>query len=143
MKATRGTLKSLRGPVLLAAMAGLAVSASGCVIDSSTSPPACSPDLFINWRIVENVSNAILTCDQVPASTIEVNVSGSVTDFACPGGASQGQIPITNLSVTGTYTVMVTLLDSGGNVLSSTGNNPIAVDCSGQTQTPLIDLVVN
>jgi len=128
----------LRASLLLFAVAGLALSASGCIIDSSSS--SCSPDLYVNWRIVESGTNAVLTCDQVPADTIEVNVSGVVKDVACPTGVSQGSIPFF-LPVTDTYYVQVTLL-GGGNVLSQTGNNPIFVDCSGNTDTPLIDLVV-
>jgi len=139
MTSVRGTLRSVGIPVLL--LTGLAMSASGCIIDGSSSPPpTCTPDLYVNVRIVDNATNAQLTCDQVPATTVRVNVSGVVTDFACPTGVSQQQIPF-YLDVTGTYTVMVQLLD-GGTVLSSTGTNSIDVDCSGQTQTPLIDLVV-
>jgi hypothetical protein len=122
-------------------VAALAFSASGCIIDGSSSPPpTCSPDLYVNWRILESGTNAVLTCDQVPATTVRVNISGVVDDYACPTGVSQGQIPY-YLDVTGTYTVQVTLLD-GGTVLSSTPTNSIDVDCSGLTQTPLIDLVV-
>ena len=139
MKATQGNRRSLRVPMFFAAVAGIALSASGCLIESS-SPPPCSPDLFVNWRIIESGSNAVLTCDEVPATTVRVNVSGQTTDFACPAGVSGGQIPY-YLDVTGTYTVMVTLLD-GGTVLSQTPNNAIDVDCSGLTSTPLIDLVV-
>jgi hypothetical protein len=158
-------------PALL--LAGVAFSASGCIIDGSSSPPldsdgdgvsdahdacptlaedyvgvvdgcpetTCSPDLYVNWRIVENGTNAVLTCDQVPATSLRINVSGQATDIPCPAGISQGQVPF-YLDVTGTYTVMVTLLN-GSTVLSQTPTNPIAVDCSGQTQTPLIDMVVN
>ena len=38
MKATRGNRWSLRAPVLLAAVSGLALSASGCIIDGSAGP---------------------------------------------------------------------------------------------------------
>jgi hypothetical protein len=137
MNPTRGSRRWLPGPLLLiAAAAWLAISASGCIIDGSSS---CSPDLFVNWEIVENGSNAILTCDQVPADTIRVNVSGAVQNVACPVGISTGSIPFA-LPVTDTYYVQVTLL-GGGNVLSQTGNNPIFGDCNG-TDTPLIPLVV-
>jgi hypothetical protein len=131
----------LRGPLLLIAAAGLAISASGCIIDGSSS---CSPDLFVNWDIRANATNASLTCDQVPADTVSVSVSGAsinpfVQNIACPVGVSAGTIPIA-LPVTDTYFVQVTLL-SGGNVLSQTSNNAIFVDCGG-TDTPIVDLVV-
>jgi hypothetical protein len=134
MTNVRGILGLVGIPALL--LAGVVVSASGC---GSSGPPACSPDLYVNVRIVDT-NNVQLTCDEVPATTVRVNVSGVVTDFSCPTGVSQQQLPFF-LDVTGTYTVMVQLLD-GGTVLSSTGTNSIDVDCSGQTQTPLIDLVV-
>jgi hypothetical protein len=38
MKATRGNYRSLRAPMLLAVVSGLAMSASGCIIDGSTGP---------------------------------------------------------------------------------------------------------
>jgi len=159
-------------PALL--LAGVAFSASGCIIDGSSSAPdtdgdgvpdshdacptvaedyvgvvagcpetttPCSPDLYVNWRIVESGTNAVLTCDQVPATTLHINISGTATDVPCPAGISQGQVPF-YLDVTGTYTVMTTLLN-GSTVLSQMQPASINVDCSGQTQTPLIDMVVN
>jgi hypothetical protein len=142
MKAAQGNRWSLRAPLYLVALAGVAFSVSGCIIDGSTSPPpTCTPDLYVNWRIVESGSNAVLTCDVVPATTLRVNVSGQSTDFPCPAGVSQGQIPY-YLDVTDTYTVALTLLD-GSTVLSRMDPAPIFVDCSGLTQTPLIDMVVN
>ena len=169
MTSVRGILRSVGIPVLL--VAGLGLSASGCIIDGSSSAPdadgdgipdgrdacpldpedfigvadgcpetTCLPDLFVNWRIIESGTNVVLTCDAVPANTLRVNVSGQTTDFPCPTGVSAGSIPY-YLDVTGTYTVMVQLLN-GTQVLSSTGTNSIAVDCSGNTQTPLIDLAV-
>lgn len=141
MTSVRGIFRSVGIPVML--LAGVVFSAPGCIIDGSSSPPppTCSPDLYVNWRIIESGTNAVLTCDQVPATTLRVNVSGQSTDFPCPTGVSQAQIPF-YLDVTGTYTVQVTLLD-GASVLSSTPTNAIDVDCSGATQTPLIDMVVN
>jgi hypothetical protein len=169
MTSIRGILGFVGVPALL--FVGVAFSASGCgssapppdtdgdgipdrrdacptvpedfngIADTDGCPETtCSPDLYVNVRIIESGTNAVLTCDQVPATTVRVNISGVVTDFSCPTGVSQQQIPF-YLDVTGTYTVMVQLLD-GSTVLSSTGTNSIDVDCSGQTQTPLIDLVV-
>jgi len=173
MTSVRGIFRSVGIPALL--LAGVAFSASGCILDGSSSPPPpdsdgdgvsdahdacptlaedyigavdgcpetnpCSPDLYVNWRIIESGTNAVLTCDQVPATTIHINVSGTATDVPCPAGVSQGQVPF-YLDVTGTYTVMTTLLN-GNTVLSQMQPASIAVDCSGQTQTPLIDMVVN
>jgi hypothetical protein len=168
MTSVRGIFRSVGIPAML--LAGVVFAAPGCIIDGSSSPDSdgdgipdfrdacptvpgvgvndgcpdttpCTPDLYVNWRIVESGSNAVLTCDVVPATTLRVNVSGQSTDFPCPAGVSQGQIPY-YLDVTDTYTVALTLLD-GSTVLSRMDPAPIFVDCSGLTQTPLIDMVVN
>jgi len=172
MTSVRGIFRSVGIPALL--LAGVAFSASGCIIDGSSSPPPdsdgdgvsdahdacptlaedyigavdgcpettpCSPDLYVNWRIVESGTNAVLTCDQVPADTIRINISGQSTTFPCPAGVSQGQVPF-YLDRTDTYTVATTLLN-GNTVLSQMQPASIFVDCSGLTQTPLIDMVVN
>ena len=39
-------------PMLLAAAAGIALSASGCIIDSSND--GCPPDLTISWLLTSN-----------------------------------------------------------------------------------------
>ena len=115
---------------------GVAFSASGCVIkDSST--PACLPDLTVRWRIVANGSVLPPTCDEVGATTIRVDVNGEVMDRSCPAALSSGAIPF-SLEVAGTYAVSVTLL-SGSTVLAR-GSASGVVDCSGLSQTAVIDL---
>jgi hypothetical protein len=142
MKAAQGNRWSLRAPLYLVALAGVAFSVSGCIIDGSTSPPpTCTPDLYVNWRIVESGTGAILNCEDVPATTIRVTISGQTTDFACPVGHSTGSIPFF-LDVTGTYTVGVQLFNGSSLLSGTSGADSIFVDCSGLTSTPLIDLEV-
>jgi len=63
MKATTGFLGSRRAPLLLAAMVGLALSGSGCIIDGGSYAPVCTPDLTISWRIL-SAGNVPITCSQ-------------------------------------------------------------------------------
>jgi hypothetical protein len=148
MKATRGTRKSPRASLLFVAAAGVALSASGCIIDGSSS---CSPDLTIPWRIVSNIDGAVLTCAQANADTVTAWIDGgalgaNLTPFSqvCATNSTQGSI-IAALPATGTYDVSVELTSGGpnGTVLSETGVVPFGVDCSGLSATPRVDLLVN
>ena len=112
---------------LFVGVAGIALSASGCVIkDSST--PACLPDLTVRWRILASGSAVPPTCDEVGATTIRVNIGGDVTDLSCPPGQSTGSIPF-YLDAAGAYPVSVTLLD--GSTRLAEGSTSAIVDCSG------------
>jgi len=122
---------------LLVGVAGIALSASGCVIKGSST--ACLPDLTVRWRIVSSGSVVPPTCDEVGATTIRVSIGGEVTDFSCPTGLSTGSIPF-YLDAAGAYTVSVSLLD--GSTVLAQGSTSAIVDCSGLSQTPVIDLAV-
>jgi hypothetical protein len=125
------------------------LSASGCIIDGSSS---CSPDLTVPWRIVSALDNAILTCNEAGgADTVTAWIDGgalgaNTTPFSqvCAANSTQGSI-IALLPATGTYDVSVELRSGGlnGTLLSETGVVPFAVDCSGLSSTPRVDLAVN
>ena len=123
-------------PALFVAVTGIALLASGCG-GKSHSTPACLPDLDVRWRIVDSASSVPRTCDEVGATTIRVGIGGAETDFPCPTGQSTGSIPF-NLDVAGTYPVSVALL-AGGGVLDR-GSTSTVVDCSGLSQTAVVDL---
>ena len=106
------------------------------MIKGSTTP-ACLPDLTVRWRIVASGSVIPPTCDDVGATTIRVNIGGDVTDFSCPAGQSTGSIPF-YLDVAGSYAVSVSLLD--GSTVLAQGSTSAVVDCSGLSQTSVIDL---
>ena len=120
---------------LLVGVAGIAFSASGCKVSSTTT--ACLPDLTVRWRIVASGSAVSPTCDEVGATTIRVSIGGDVTDFACPAGQSTGSIDF-YLDAAGAYAVNVSLL-SGSTVLAQRSTSAI-VDCSGLSQTAVVDL---
>lgn len=123
-------------PALFVAVAGIALSASGCGARSHTTP-ACTPDLAVRWRIVDSASTGPLSCDEVGATTIRVGISGDATDFPCPTGQSTGSIPF-YLDAAGSYPVTITLLD-GASVLAQ-GSTSAVVDCSGLSQTAVVPL---
>jgi hypothetical protein len=127
-----------RSSTLFALFVGVVVSASGCVIKGSSDPiTTCFPDLTVRWRI--SSGSAAATCDAVGATTIRVSIGGDVTDFACPASQSSGSIPF-YLDVAGPYAVTVSLLQ--GNTSLAQSADTVNVDCSGSSQTPVMDLAV-
>jgi len=151
MKASRGNRSSLRAPMLLAAFAGLALSASGCIIDgSSNNNTGCTPDLTISWRIMSNIDGLPLTCAEAGnADTVTAWIDGgglatlTAFDTPCPAGASSGSF-VALLPSTGSYGVSLELTRVGDPVpLSETDVLAQGVDCSGLSATPRADLFVD
>ena len=150
MKASRGNRRSLRGPLLFAALAGLALSGSGCIIDGSDNnpPPTCLPDLTVFWQIQSTrAGNPLLTCAQAGGAdklTAWIDGSGlplTAFDAPCPANSAAGSF-VVELDFTGTFTVTLDLV-AGGTVLSSTNELIQGVDCSGNSATPVAPLFVN
>jgi hypothetical protein len=157
MKPTR--LRSLRAPVLLAAaMVGLAVSASGCVIDGSSgntcgNPAGCYPDLTIFWQIRSDITagKPLITCDAAGgADTVVALIDNGclgtqLTEFdgPCPVGAVSGSF-VAQLPAPSTYDVSLELHSGGptGPKLSETSILVQPVGCSGAA-TPTADMFVN
>jgi hypothetical protein len=134
-----------------AMLAGLALSGSGCVVDEG-GPPAgvCTPDLYVNWEVTAVVNGVVdtpVTCDSAGAVSVAGLVGGVSDSVSCPAGVSQSAPLYFRLPRTGYYYPDVRLVDGGGNTLSelgAAGSGPsIFVDCSGNTQTPVISLSVN
>lgn len=149
MKATRRNRWSLRAPVLLAAVAGLALSASGCIIDGSTGPDICLPDLTIRWQIVSMIDGQILTCAEAGgADTITAEIDGGAYGSAlqyfptaCPSSATSGSFKV-ELPTADSYNVSLNLT-AGADSRSTTNVLFQPVDCSGLTTTPEAPLYVN
>jgi hypothetical protein len=136
--------------MLLAAFAGLALSASGCIIDgSSNNNTGCTPDLTISWRILSNIDGALLTCAEAGnADTVTAWIDGAglgtaltAFDAPCLAGASSGSF-VALLPSTGNYNVSLELT-SGATLLSETPILVQPVNCSGLSATPRADLLVN
>jgi hypothetical protein len=138
----------LRALVLFAAVAGLALSASGCIIESSDNG-VCTPDLTIPWSIRSNLDGAILTCAEAGgADTVTARIDGgglaTLTDFfsVCPATATQGSI-LALLPTSGLYNISVEL-SAGATVLSATPVlRNMSVDCSGNSRTEMAEFLVN
>jgi hypothetical protein len=147
--------------VLLAAVAGLALSSAGCIIDGSSSGPSCAPtpvgcipNLTVFWDIKSNLQtgNPPLTCQQAGgADTISALVDGGCFgstivpfDNVCASAASNGSFVVA-LPNSGTYGVSLELRSGGvnGTLLSSTDVAQFGVDCTGQSVTPMADMFVN
>lgn len=149
MKASRANRWSSRTPMLLAAVAGLALSTSGCIIDGSSNNNGCSPDLTVSWRILGASDGAPLTCAQAGnADTVTAWFDGAAYgatltpfDVPCPANASAGTF-VVPLPATGTYGVSLELT-SGATLLSETPILYQPVDCTGLSATPRADLLVN
>lgn len=181
MKASRGNRSSLRAPMLLVAAAGLALSASGCIIDGSSSssrdtdgdgirdsidlcpsqpedfngvqdgdgcPDGCLPDLTISWRLVSNIDQLVISCQEAGnADTVTAWIDGgglpalTAFDAPCPASATSGQF-IAELPASGTYNVSLELT-RGTTLLSETPVLVQPVDCSGLSATPRADMFVN
>ncbi len=149
MKANGGTRKSLRAPVLLAAAAGIALSASGCIIDSSSND-GCRPDLTISWRIIGDLSTppTPITCAEAGnADTVIAVIDGGglgdvPTEYTspCPTNSTSGSF-VALLPTTGVYNISVELWSA--TILSETPLLTKTVDCSGLSATPPAELLVN
>src|SRR5262245_54506337 len=100
-------------------LAALIVGSSGCVVETSSNE--CRADLQVSWSIFESGTGVQLTCDQVPADTVQVVLDGTPYSFNCvDGGARVNGIPL------GNHTAQLRLLDGAANV-SDTGAMTIAL----------------
>jgi hypothetical protein len=122
--------KIAQTPALLAVALGLALSASGCVIDDSGGTgPGCYPDLSLSYVILDNASQTPISCATAHADTVRITVNGAAIDYYCDTGA--GVQPVTiPLDQPGTVDVYVELY-GGGRLLSSVPTMRIQVGCNG------------
>jgi hypothetical protein len=110
MKATTGTRRSLRAPLLLAAFLGLATSASGCIIDSDGGG-ACLPNIYIPWALERSGTGQPVTCATAGAYYIEGFVNTQPYEDTCLAGQTLGTLTIP-AGGPGNYTIVVSLLDA-------------------------------
>ncbi len=106
MKATTGTRRSLRAPLLLAACLGLAASTSGCIIDDSGS---CDPTIFVPWSLERNL--APVTCASAGAFYVEAFVNSQAFEVDCLAAQTLGTAAIP-VAGAGDYTIVMSLLDA-------------------------------
>ena len=117
--------------VALALAVGLTVSASGCIIsDGGDTGPGCFPSLTVSYVILDNSSQAAISCAQAGADTVRITVNDFPTDYVCNTGAVVQTVTIP-LDSTGAVTVFVELFGYGRRL--SSVNYPLSVNvgCAG------------
>jgi hypothetical protein len=99
----------------------LAVSAAGCVIDSSSPPPPsnCAANRYatVGWEIFKNSNGASLSCEQADATDVVLNFGPYTYNYQCnlySDTTDAGLAP-------GPYDATMQLYASNGALLSDTG----------------------
>jgi hypothetical protein len=124
------------GTVLCAAAVGLALTASGCVVDTGPGyGNGCQSDLFVDWQI-QNVAGGLVTCDAAGAATVVIDIDGVKYPQTCNAGQSFGNQDILLTTNYATYDVTVDLEDSGGNALAVPQKTTVNVTSCGSYATP-------
>jgi len=126
------TWKLARIPALLAVALGLALSASGCIIDDTGGPgPGCFPDLTLSYVVLDNATGNAISCAAAGADTVRVTANGQALDYVCDAGASPRTL-VVQFDQAGYVDVYVELYGNGK--LLSHVNGPMTglyVGCSG------------
>jgi hypothetical protein len=129
------------GSVLLAAAVGLALTATGCVVDPGPGyGSGCQSDLYVDWQI-QNETGGLVTCDAAGAATVVISFKdayGNNTDYPqkCEAGSVQGSQDILLQSNYATYNVTVTLEDPNGAALAVPQTTTVNVTYCGSYETP-------
>ncbi len=132
------------GPVVFAAAVGLALTATGCVVDTGPGygyGVNCQSDLYVPWQI-ENPAGGPVTCDGAGAATVVIDVDGAKYPQTCPPAMSYGSQDILLQANYSTYDVTVNLYDQGGNALAVPQTVSVNVQSCGSYTTPGAALLV-
>ena len=118
------------GPVLLAAAVGLALTSSGCVVDTGPGYGSdCQSILEVDWQI-QNPSGGLVTCDAAGAATVVTTIDGVNYPQMCKAGFSYGYQDIPLQSNYASYNVTVNLEDSVGTSLAQVSTTVSVSYCS-------------
>ena len=126
------------GPVLLAAVVGLGLALSGCVVDTTPNGGygyGCQSDLYVDWQI-QNVAGGSVTCDAINPAQVVIDIDGAKYPQTCPAGYSYGNQDILLQSNYASYNVTVNLEDMNGNALAVPQTTKIDVTSCGSYATP-------
>ena len=113
MKASRGNSRSLRGPMLFAAVAGLALSVSGCFIGTSSNPIDTDgdgiDDGFDDCPLVPEDFNGVQDFDGCPEGCVpDLNVFWEIRSALSAGA------PLRTCSQAGNADTVTAWIDGGG-----------------------------
>jgi hypothetical protein len=127
-------MSKIRGLTVFA-LAALATTLSGCIIESSSSCGAGA--VQAEWTVT--ASGSAVSCAQVGATEVDINVNDMSAPFNCTDVS--GVTP----AVTGgvSHAVSLTLLDSSNNVLSQTQTMSLFVPCNRTVDIGNVFLSVN
>jgi hypothetical protein len=126
------------GPLLLAAVVGLGLALSGCVVDNSTDDGygyGCQSDLYVDWQI-QNPAGGSVTCAAAGAASVVINIDGVNYPQTCPPDKVLGHQDILLQQNYASYNVTVNLEDASGNALAVPQTTSIDVTVCGSYQTP-------
>lgn len=123
--------KSAQTPALLAVALGLAVSASGCIIDDSGGTgPGCYPELTLSYVVLDNATNNAISCATAGADTVRISVNGYPVDYTCNTGAG-AQTVVIPLDYPGDVNVYVELFGNGQSLSHVNQGMTVYVGCNG------------
>ena len=125
------------GPVLFALAVGLALTASGCVVDSGPGYGygGCQPDVFVDWQI-QNPAGGQVTCDAAGAATVVIDIDGADYPQTCPDGYSYGSQDILLQQANASYNITVNLEDKTGAALAVPQTTSLNVSSCQSYATP-------
>ena len=126
------------GPLLLAAVVGLGLALSGCVVDTTPNGGygyGCQSDLFVDWQI-QNVAGGSVTCDAINPAQVVIDIDGAKYPQTCPAGYSYGNQDILLQANYASYNVTVNLEDMNGNALAVPQTTKVDVTSCGSYATP-------
>jgi hypothetical protein len=126
------------GSVLCTVAVGLALTASGCVVDTGPSNGygyGCQSDLLVDWQI-ENLKGGFVTCAAAGAATVVIDIDGTPYPQTCDSIQTTGSQDIPLQANYATYDVTVTLEDAGGYPLATPQVTSVSVTSCGTYRTP-------
>jgi hypothetical protein len=130
MKTTHRVRPFVLGPVLLAAAVGLALTSSGCVVDTGPGyGSGCQSILEVDWQI-QNPSGGLVTCEVAGGATVVTTIDGVNYPQVCPPTLSFGYQDIPLQSNYASYNVTVNLEDSAGTSLAQVSTTVDVTYCS-------------
>ena len=126
------------GPLLFAAVVGLGLTLSGCVVDTTPNGGygyGCQSDLFVDWQI-QNVQGGSVTCDAINPAQVVIDIDGAKYPQTCPTGYSYGSQDILLQQNYASYNVTVNLEDMNGTALAVPQTTKVDVGTCGTYYTP-------
>src|SRR5437764_4745880 len=132
------------GPLLFAAVAGIALTVSGCVVDTNPNDGygyGCQSDLVVDWQI-QNVAGGSVTCDAINPAQVVIDIDGAKYPQICPAGYSYGSQDIVLQQNYASYNVTVNLEDMNGNALAVPQTTSVNVAACGTYYTPRPALLI-